>query len=40
MEIYDNSATEYGGGAYLTFDQPDDVGFEPDNNSDEPQIQN
>lgn len=27
VDIYDNSASEYGGGAYLTFDASNDVGF-------------
>ncbi len=31
VNIHDNSATQYGGGVYLTFDASNDVGFTPGN---------
>ncbi len=38
VDIYDNSATKYGGGVYLTFDASDDVGFDADKNPMSPEF--
>ena len=39
VEIHDNTATEYGGGAYLTIDASNDVGFDANNQPISPSFQ-
>ena len=38
VDIWKNSATEYGGGAYLTFDASNDVGFNPSQQAISPEF--